>query len=129
MGRGAEEAAVCMERARQSLKAAQTLCEAGLFDDSASRAYYAVFHAATAVFMLRGMAFKKHGGVIGAVHKELVHEGLIDVEAGKWLAWLFELRSVGDYGEIIHVDATQAELALARARSLVEAFQRLSTDV
>ena len=124
-GEGAAEVAAHMERACQSAEAARTLCDAGLFDDAASRAYYAAFHAATAVLMARGLTFRKHGAIIGAVHKHLVHAGVLTVEMGKWLAWLFELRSVGDYGEIIHVDADQARLALARAQALVGAFQRL----
>jgi len=121
----AEEVAAHMERAQQALEAARTLCDAGFFDDVASRAYYAAFHAAAAVLMARGLTFKKHGAVIGAVHKELVHTGAVTVETGKHLTWLFELRSVGDYGEILHVDEDQARLAVSRARSLIQVFQDL----
>ena len=94
--RSAKEVAAHMERARQALEAARTLCGAGLFDDAASRAYYSAFHAASAVLLDRGLTFTKHGALVGAVHKHFVHSGAISVEAGKWLTWLFELRSVGD---------------------------------
>lgn len=47
----AEEVFAHMERARQAIEAAETLCAAGLFDDAASRAYYAAFHAASAALM------------------------------------------------------------------------------
>jgi uncharacterized protein (UPF0332 family) len=120
-----EEVTAHMQRAQQSLEAARTLRDAGLFDDTASRAYYAAFHAASAVLMSRGSTFKKHGAVIGAVHKQLVHTGTLTVEMGKWLTWLFELRSVGDYGEIIHVEEAQARLALDRAKRLIEVFDKL----
>jgi uncharacterized protein (UPF0332 family) len=121
----AEEVTAHMERAQGAFEAARTLCEAGFFDDAASRAYYAAFHAASAVLMNRGLSFKKHGAIISTVHKQLVHTGALSVEMGKWLTWLFELRSVGDYGEIIHVDENQARLALIRAGHLIEAFRRL----
>jgi len=121
----AEEVAAHMERAQQALQAARTLCDAGLFDDVASRAYYAAFHAAAAVLMARELTYKKHAAIIGAVHKELVHTGAVTAETGKHLTWLFELRSVGDYGEIIHVDEGQARLAVSRAEGLIHVFQEL----
>lgn len=120
-----EEVKAHWERAQQAIQAACTLCDAGLFDDAASRAYYAAFHAASAALMAHGLSFKKHGAIIGAVHKQFVHTGVVAVETGKWLTWLFELRSVGDYGEIIHVGEDQARLALNRARNLLETFQKL----
>lgn len=119
-----EEITAHLERAQHALEAAQALCNAGLFDDAASRAYYAAFHAASAALMAQGQTFKKHSALIGAVHKYLVKTGLLDVEAGKALTWLFELRAVGDYGEIIHVDESQARLALTRAQVLYSTFRK-----
>lgn len=124
-----EEVAAHLERAQQALEAARTLCEAGLFDDAASRAYYAAFHAASAALMAHGLTFKKHGAIIGAVHKQFIHPGEVSGETGKWLTWLFELRSVGDYGEILHVGEDQARLALKRAQTLVETFQTVLRGV
>ncbi len=121
----AEEVLAHEERSKQALVAARTLCDVGLFDDAASRAYYAAFHAASAVLMERGLTFKKHGAVIAAVNKQLVHTGEVCVELGKWLTWLFELRSVGDYGEIVRVDEEQARLALERAQRIVDTFRGL----
>lgn len=76
-----------------------------------------------------GLTFKKHGAIIGAVHKQFIHTGAVTVETGKWLTWLFELRSVGDYAETIHVGEDQARLALKRAQTLVETFQRVLRGV
>ncbi len=120
-----EEIASHWKRAQQSIEAARSLCGAGFFDDAASRAYYAAFHAASAALLAHGLAFKKHGAIIGAVNKQFVHPGRVTIETGKWLSWLFELRSVGDYGEIIHVSEDQARLALSRAQKLIETFRKL----
>lgn len=114
-----------LERAGKALEAADTLCDAGLFDDAASRAYYAAFHAASAALASRGLTFRKHGAVIGAVHKWFVRTGEVEAETGKWLTWLFELRSVGDYGEMVHVNEEQARMACERATTLVRIFQKL----
>ena len=123
-----EEVLAHMDRARQALAAARSLCGAGLFDDAASRAYYAAFHGASAALMARGLTVRKHGALIGAVHRQLIHGGVVPAETGKWLTWLFELRSVGDYAEIIHVNEQQALLALTRAQQLVETFEGLLRD-
>ena len=120
-----QEVTAHMKRAREALDAARILCDAGLLDDAASRAYYAAFHAASATLMQRGLTFTKHSSLIGAVHKHLVNSGMITVEAGRWLRWLFELRSLGDYGEISHVEEDQARLALERAETLIQAFDAL----
>lgn len=45
-----------------------------------NRAYYACFHAATAVFVARDRRFRKHRGIIKAVHEELVPEGVVTPE-------------------------------------------------
>lgn len=42
---------------------------------SASRAYYAAFHAVCAVLALRGESFKKHPAVRGALHRDLIKAG------------------------------------------------------
>ncbi|MFM8635834.1 MAG: HEPN domain-containing protein [Planctomycetia bacterium] len=58
-----------------------------------SRAYYACFHAATAVFAARGETFRRHSGLLAA------------------------LRS--DYGDVSPVTAADAERAIADARRIV----------
>ena len=42
---------------------------------------------------------------------------------GKDLNWLFELRSVGDYGVTVHVPKQEAEQAIEAARRFVQAAQ------
>ena len=43
-----------MEKAKTDLNAAKMNYEAGFYDTSANRSYYAIFHAARAVLMLNG---------------------------------------------------------------------------
>jgi len=87
-----------LERAVQSIEAARQLMSGGYFDFAASRAYYAAFYAASAVLLAEGTEVSKHSAVIAFIHQRFVKTGRLSKEQGKTLNWLFELRSVGDYG-------------------------------
>jgi uncharacterized protein (UPF0332 family) len=59
-----EEIAANLERAEASIQAAKQLAEGGFYDFVASRAYYAVFYASTAILLCKDLEFSKHSGVI-----------------------------------------------------------------
>ena len=54
-------------------------------DSAASRAYYAAFHALTALFALRGQSFSKHSAIRVALHRDLI-------KTGEWTAKLVAVR-------------------------------------
>ena len=92
-----------IERADQAVDAARKLASDGYYDFAASRAYYSVFYAASALLLKEGLEFRKHSGVIAAIHQRFIKTGRLEKEFGKNLNWLFELRSIGDYGVTVHV--------------------------
>jgi uncharacterized protein (UPF0332 family) len=120
-GQFAEEVRANLQRAQRSLEAARQL-EAGLYYDfAAGRAYYAAFYAATALLLHDGVEMSRHSGVIAAIHQRYIKTGKLDRTQGKSLNWLFELRSVGDYGGLAHVSRTDAEQAIAMAEKFLQA--------
>lgn len=121
----AEEIAANLERAEQSIRAAQQLASGGYYDFAASRAYYAAFYAATAVLLSEGLELSKHSGVIASIHQRFVKTGKLDKEQGKTLNWLFELRGVGDYGVTAHVSRQETEQAVQAAEVFLEAMKSL----
>lgn len=121
----AEEIGAYLERAEQSIEAARQLYAAGFYDFAASRAYYAAFYAATALLLSEGLEYSKHSAVISSIHQRFVKSGRLSREQGKQLNWLFELRSIGDYGGTAHVSGKQAEEAIAAAQEFVQAIQEL----
>lgn len=114
-----EEIQANLERADQALAAAETLLAGGFVDFAASRAYYAAFYAATALLLNKEKSFSKHSGVIGAIHKHFVKPGVLEKRVGKNLNWLFELRSLGDYGVTGHVPQEEARQAIQVAGEFV----------
>lgn len=95
---------------------------------AASRAYYAAFYAATAVLLSGGFEFKKHSGVIAAIHQKFVKTGKLDKRHGKNLNWLFELRDIGDYGVTLHIQKQEAENAIEAAKAFLQAVNNLIKD-
>jgi len=121
----AEEIAASLERAEKSIQAAKELVAGGYYDFAASRAYYAAFYAATAILLREGLEFGKHSGVIASIHQRFVKTGKLDKQHGKDLNWLFELRSIGDYGATVHVSKQDAEKAIGAAEGFLHAIKAL----
>ena len=63
------------DRAIGAFRDAQVLLANSGFDGAASRAYYAAFHAVSALFALEGRIFAKHSAIEAAVHRDLVKTG------------------------------------------------------
>ncbi|MFO7897920.1 MAG: HEPN domain-containing protein [Planctomycetota bacterium] len=98
-------------------------------DSAASRAYYAAFHAVTALFALRGRSFKTHSAIRAAVHGDLVKSAEWPPELGQAFSSLLQLRATGDYGGLADVSTEDAELALVKARSILDAVGRMCPEL
>ena len=121
----AGEIAANLRRAEASIQAAKELATMGYYDFVASRAYYAAFYAATALLLSEELEFGKHSGVIASIHRRFVKTGRLEAEHGKNLNWLFELRSVGDYGATIHVSQEDASKAIGAAAEFLKVTMSL----
>ena len=120
-----EEIQANLDRAQESLMAAKELFENQHFDSCASRAYYAAFYTATALLLRNEYRFRKHSGVVAAVHERFVKTGKLDKKIGKDLSWLFELRSTADYGAIYHVGKDEAREAIKIAESILQTLKQM----
>ena len=110
------------ERAGRTLESARVLLESDP-DSAASRAYYAAFHAVTALFALRGESFTRHTALRAAVHRELVKSAEWPVSLGKDFDYLMAMREVGDYGGPVRVDLEDAQAAVACTTRILAAVQ------
>jgi uncharacterized protein (UPF0332 family) len=119
------EVAAYLERAKKSFEAAKELRKDGYQDFAASRAYYAAFYAASALIVNDGLDSSKHSGVIAIIHRDFVRTGKLDKEHGKNLNWLFELRSVGDYGIVMHVTEDDCAQAIRIAEHFIQVVETM----
>ncbi|NEQ33049.1 MAG: HEPN domain-containing protein [Leptolyngbya sp. SIO4C5] len=115
-----DEIQAYLERSGASLQAAKILLESSLFDDAASRAYYAAFYAVSALLISQQLTFNSHSGVLRAFSLQFVKTQRIDRHYGRDLSWLAELRQVGDYGDLKHVSLEEATKAIQVAKSFLE---------
>ncbi len=117
-----------LQKAGTALSSAKLLLASGDADGACNRAYYTMFEAARAALMAfqrsdEVLTIKTHSGLISSFSLLLVKSGLIDIELGKALNKVEDLRLIADYkGDAITIDdagwaVEQADLFLATVRS------------
>ena len=120
MSQNQKELRSLMDRARRSLRSARNILDDGDHDFAMSRAYYAMFYAATAALLSQGIKRAKHSGVIAAFGQRLVKPGKFTVEHQRVLQAAFRDRSAGDYAGVFP-SREEVERRLEEAESFVQA--------
>ncbi len=108
------------DRSQKSLEASRKLLNIDP-DSSASRAYYAAFHAVTALFALKNQEFTKHTALRAAVHRDLVKTQIWPVSLGADFDFLMDMREIGDYGGLTHAYPEDARQAIECAERILNA--------
>jgi uncharacterized protein (UPF0332 family) len=114
-----------MAKARDKLAAARKLLEVGEFyDDVASRAYYAAYHAAQALLKTEGLEADTHQGVVSLFGLHFAKAGRVPTKMGRYLNNLKDDRESGDYDVYSGIDRETAENALREAGEFVAEAER-----
>jgi len=87
-----------LDKASQSLQAAELLKREGYLDFAASRAYYAMFYAAQALLLDRERSFSHHSAVIAAFGKQFAKTQTLDPKLHRYLIDAQAFRNLCDYG-------------------------------
>lgn len=121
----ADEVRAHLAAARNKLSVARELLERGHEQDAASRAYYAMYHAAYALVRTKGHAPKTHRGLAVILSKEFPVEVPPPVLAKLRMAQ--EAREAGDYDaqfspgrDVVDSLIEDAEAFIERIRGLIE---------
>ena len=112
-----------LERAQTCLGEAQALREDGFPYGAASRAYYAVFHAAEAVLLVEGDEPRSHEGLKSLFGLRFVKTGRLPAELASILRELKDERENGDYSIFPAITAEEAERSVASAERFVAALE------
>jgi len=110
-----------LKKAQQKLAAARKDMEFGFFGEASSRAYYAAFHAVSAVLAHHGLAFSSHAQTLAAFNREFVKTKVFPADTFRKLQRLFEDRQIADYDWTRDVDKQTAQKDLDDAQWLVDA--------
>jgi len=114
-----------LELAEEKLKAVKYLLNGKFYRDSTSRAYYAMFHAAKAVLLLKGLEPKTHRGVLSMFGLHLIKEANLDIYLGKALSYAEEVREDSDYSIGISVSKETAESIVNDANMFLEKIKKV----
>ena len=115
------EAALPEWRRAQSALGASGWCQRdGYYADAASRAYYAVLHAAKATLAYSGFgAPDTHDGVSNRFGLHIARTGLIERHFAAEIGRLYDLRNRADYAIDAVFSEADAQDAIARAEAFL----------
>ena len=112
-----------LKKGRKKLKSAVINFENECFDDSVSRAYYAVFHTISAVLMTKKITCSSHKETIGSFNKEFVKPGTFPKSFSKTIQKLFNERQTGDYDFGGSIGADIAEEDIEQVKEIIESCE------
>lgn len=104
-------------RARESLRAAETLTRDGLYADAISRAYYAILHAAKAALHVHDIVAESHPAVRRMFGLHLVKAGEIETEWSAYLTESLDDRLAADYDVEISFSRQEAGASAGELRN------------
>ncbi len=100
------------------------------FNAASSRAYYAMFYAASALLAARDVHRQRHRGVVSALGKEFVKNGSLDPEFGRIMNEAFETRLACDYKVGFRQSEGDARALVEQARAFLAACEeRLKVEL
>jgi uncharacterized protein (UPF0332 family) len=104
--------------------AEKLLAESTFYDDVASRAYFAAYHAAQALLRSEGLDADTHHGVATLFGLHFAKTGRIPPKLGRYLNNLKDDRESGDYDVYSGIDGGVAEKAVSEAREFLAEAER-----
>ncbi len=116
------------EKSVMALDDATFLTEGGRYNLAANRLYYALYYAASALLLSKGISTKRHSGLITQVHLHFVKTGFLSPGEGGLFKVMFDLRHEGDYEDFIDVDRSDIEEYTPQVKALVEKIIRMTNN-
>lgn len=97
IGNRSDMAKYRLQVAEEDLKSAGVLLEAESYRGANNRAYYAIFHAISAVLSLEGIAFKRHKDTLAYFNKNYIATEIFPRDMGRKIVRAEEIRNESDY--------------------------------
>lgn len=113
-----------LETAKSDLKAAKILIEAEEYRAANNRAYYAIFHAISAIHALDGKAYKRHKDALGNFNREYVKTEVFPREIGRKISRAEEIRHASDYDDFYIATREKSQEQIETAEELIEIIEK-----
>lgn len=109
-----------IESAKVDLSDAELLYNNKSYKGANNRAYYAIYHAISAVFAIEGKSFKKHRDAIANFNKEYIKTGTFEKSIGRRINNAFEIRQASDYNDFYIAKISDVEEQIKLAEEMIE---------
>ncbi|MFQ5637160.1 MAG: HEPN domain-containing protein [bacterium] len=115
-----KEALKLIARAHENVTEMNVLLVRSLYFGAVNRAYYAIFHAFSALLLWDGKEFSSHKSLISYFGKHYSRTGRVPKHYHRVFLDAFEIRQRADYDYDAIVSKEQAEEIAANANEIVE---------
>lgn len=112
-----------IEKAKIDIQASEENFNLGLYETSANRSYYAIFHAIRALLALEGIDFKKHSGVISHFRKNYINTKIFGIEYSDFIKNAFDIRNDSDYEDFFVIAKQDVEKQIVNAKKFVTVIE------
>lgn len=107
------------QRAERYLDTAQLVLEAGDYESSVSRSYYAMFYMVRALLNRHGLSAKTHSGTFTLFSLHFVKEGPVPASLARAYQEALDTREFAEYAEEFVITEADATDVLADAEEFV----------
>jgi uncharacterized protein (UPF0332 family) len=114
-----------LRSADEFLHEMEHLIAGGFYRGVVGRAYYAMFHAATAALLAREMVKSSRQAIVSRFEDAFVKTGLLDKNLHQYFLRAFYARTEPDSSSFVSADHRQAQTALLKAREFIAACRKL----
>jgi len=114
------EAELLLKKAQRKLNTAKKLLELGEHEDTVSRAYYCIFHAAKAILATQKSFPKTHEGTIREFGQKIIKEKGLPRELGTIFSHARSLRETADYTITPTIEPEDARWAVEAAENFLK---------
>ena len=109
-----------LQASDEEWEVAGRLAELGYLRQAVGRYYYAVYHAARAALLSRGLEPATHSGMVTEFHRVFVHQGLLEARRARALGRLQRDREEAEYAPAIQFSPEDVVAARGSAADLRE---------
>ena len=113
-----------LDKAIDSIEAAEFLVDKEKSDMAVARAYYAMFYIAEALLNEKDLRFTKHIAVHAAFGEHFAKTKEMNIKFHRWLLDSFDKRQVADYDVDSEIEKDVAVNVIHQAREFLEAAQK-----
>lgn len=113
-----------LKTAEEDLDAAKKLFQDNSIRIANNRAYYAIYHAVSAVHALDKKAYKRHKDAISNFNKDYIRTEIFPKEFGRRIVRAEEIRHNSDYSDFYIAKREDAEGLIGTAEELISLIKR-----